>query len=410
MSILAKKHIILGVCGSIAAYKVAELARNLTLAGAAVDVVLTEAAERFVGVATFQALTGRHVLADMWALPEDGVVGHVSLGQHADLVVIAPATANTIAKLAAGTSDDLLTTTVLATSAPILVVPAMNSHMLANQATQENIATLRRRGMTVMESAYGRMAEPMVGQGRLPEVREIEGQIRVLLAQAGTLRGRNVVVTAGANYEPIDPVRFIGNRSSGRQGYALAAEARDRGAHVTLISGPAMVEPPTGVELVRVETAREMQAAVSAAIEAADLLLMCAAVADFRAAELSIQKIKKGDEEFLLRLARNPDILGSIAERHDLVKVGFAAETENLIEYAQSKLKRKGLDMIVANEATASIGSAESAVTIITTDSADTLPRQPKEQTAAAILDAVEQKFAVRLKIMKQEYRIQNTE
>lgn len=399
MSILAQKHIILGVCGSIAAYKVAELARNLSLHGALVDVVLTEAAERFVGAATFQALTGRPVLADMWALPEDGVVGHVSLGQHADLVVIAPATAHTIAKLAAGLSDDLLTTTVLATVAPVLVVPAMNPHMLANPATEDNIATLRRRGLHVMEPAFGRMAESMVGKGRLPEAREIESRIRSMLGRRfGTLGGRKVVVTAGANYEPIDPVRFIGNRSSGRQGYALAAEARDRGADVLLISGPATVEPPAGVELVRVETAREMQAAVHAAIDGADLLLMCAAVADFRAAEQSDQKIKKGEsEELVLRLARNPDILGSIAERHNLVKVGFAAETQNLLDYARDKLTRKGLDMIIANEAAASIGSSESAVTIITAHSATALPRQPKEQTAAAILDAVEQQFAGRL-------------
>src|SRR6185295_8279625 len=201
MSILAGKHIILGVSGGIAAYKVAELARHLTLDGAIVDVIMTEAAQRFVGEATFQALTGRPVLTDIWALPEDGVVGHVALGQHADIVVIAPATANTLARIAAGLSDDMLTTTVLATTAPILCVPAMNTHMYTNPATQANIATLRQRGITVLEPAFGRLAEPMVGQGRLPEIHEIEGQLRALLGRrSGQLRGRRVVITAGGTH------------------------------------------------------------------------------------------------------------------------------------------------------------------------------------------------------------------
>ncbi|MBC8159960.1 MAG: bifunctional phosphopantothenoylcysteine decarboxylase/phosphopantothenate--cysteine ligase CoaBC [Roseiflexaceae bacterium] len=398
MSIMRGKQIVLGVSGSIAAYKVAELARRLTLDGAAVDVVMTEAAKRFVGPATFQGLTGRPVLDDMWALPEDGVVGHVALGQRADLVVIAPASANTLARIAAGISDDLLTTTVLATPAPVLLAPAMNPHMLANPATQANLSTLRQRGMTVIEPAYGRMAEPMIGQGRLPDIAEIEGLIHGLLGQRyGSLRGLKVVVTAGANYEPIDPVRFIGNRSSGRQGYALAAEARDRGAKVVLVSGPAAIEPPAGVELVRVETAHEMEQAVHAALPGARLLLMCAAVADYRAADVAPRKLKKADDEFVLRLVRNPDILAGIAQRSDLIKVGFAAETDNLIEYAQAKLERKGLDMIVANEAVASIGSAESAATLISADRLIQLPQQPKQQTAAAILDAVETQFAARL-------------
>src|SRR6266545_4205451 len=232
MGILTGKQIVLGVCGSIAAYKVAELARNLTLAGALVDVILTDSARRFVGEATFQALTGRPVLGDMWALPEDGVVGHVALGQRADLVVIAPASANTLAQIAAGLSDNLLTTTVLATTAPVLCVPAMNSNMYANAATQANIATLRQRGLVVLEPEVGRLAEPMIGKGRMPEAATIEGQLRALLGRTGgPLRGRRVVVTAGGTHEPIDPVRFVGNRASGRMGFALASEARDRGAH-----------------------------------------------------------------------------------------------------------------------------------------------------------------------------------
>ena len=399
MSVVTNKHIILGVSGGIAVYKVVELARQLTLDGALVDVIMTELARRFVGEVTFQALTGRPVLTDMWALPEDGVVGHVSLGQHADVIVLAPATANTIARLAAGLSDDLLTTTVLATTAPVLCVPAMNTHMYENPATQENIATLRRRGMTVLEPASGRLAEPMVGKGRMPEVSAIDGELRALLGRtSGSLRGRRVVVTAGGTHEPIDPVRFIGNRSSGRMGYALAAEARDRGAHVTLISGPTLLPPPAAVELIRVETALALRDAIRAAIDGADLLLMNAAVADFRPAEIAEQKMKKGDdEELMLRLVRNPDIIAELADRRDLIKVGFAAETQNLLEYARSKLERKGLDMIVANEAVASIGQEQIEVTLLDAEHAQRLPRQAKESAAAAILDEVIWRWSERL-------------
>ncbi|HEU5100905.1 MAG TPA: bifunctional phosphopantothenoylcysteine decarboxylase/phosphopantothenate--cysteine ligase CoaBC [Roseiflexaceae bacterium] len=399
MSILTGKRIVLGVSGSIAAYKVAELARNLTLEGATVDVIMTEAAQRFIGAATFQALTGRQVLTNMWQLPEDGVIGHVSLGQRADLVVLAPATANTLARLAAGLSDDLLTTTVLATTAPVLCVPAMNTHMYANAATQENIATLRRRGMTVLEPDIGRLAEPMIGKGRLPEVTTIEAELRALLGRtSGLLRGRRVVISAGGTHEPIDPVRFVGNRASGRMGFALAAEARDRGATVTLIVGPTTLTPPAAVEVLRVETALELRDAVHASLDQADLLIMNAAVADFRPAELSSEKIKKGDdEELILRLIRNPDILAGLAARRDLIKVGFAAETKNLLDYAQSKLERKGLDMIVANEAVASIGSEDIQITLLDAAGAHALPRQPKQQAAAAVIDAILQRWPERL-------------
>jgi phosphopantothenoylcysteine decarboxylase/phosphopantothenate--cysteine ligase len=399
MSIVTGKRIVLGVSGSIAAYKVAELARNLTLEGALVDVILTEAARRFVGEATFQALTGRPVLTDMWALPEDGVVGHVSLGQRAAAIVIAPATADTIARIAAGMANDLLTTTVLAAAGPVLLAPAMNPAMYASPATQENIATLRRRGLTVLEPAHGRMAEPMVGKGRLPEVPVLEGELRALLGRtAGPMRGLRVVVTAGGTHEPIDPVRFIGNRSSGRMGYALAAEARDRGAHVTLISGPTSLPPPAAVALVRVETALEMQQAVERAIDAADLLIMNAAVADFRPAEMSSRKIKKGDDEQLqLRLVRNPDILAGIAARREPIKVGFAAETHDLLTYARDKLARKGLDMIVANEAVASIGAEELQATLLTDEAVERLPLMSKERAASAVLDAILQRWPERL-------------
>lgn len=395
MDLLSGKRIVLGVCGSIAAYKVAQLARDLTLAGAQVDVILTEAAERFVGAATFQALTGRPVLGDMWTLPEDGVVGHVSLGQHADLLAIVPATANTIARLAAGLSDDLLSTTALATPAPILVAPAMNPQMLAAPATQENIATLRRRGITVLEPAEGRMAEPMIGKGRLPEPAILEGEIRALLGRhTGPLRGRRVVVTAGGTQEPIDPVRYVGNRSSGQMGYAIAARARDLGAAVTLISGPTALTPPPAVRLIRVETALEMRDAVQEHSVGADLLVMNAAVADFRPAQTADEKIKKhGDAGLTLQLVPNPDIVGELGPRRDLFKVGFAAETNDLMANARGKLERKGLDMIVANDAVASIGQPEIALTVIDRDGVTPLPRRPKVEAADALLDEIVARF-----------------
>jgi phosphopantothenoylcysteine decarboxylase/phosphopantothenate--cysteine ligase len=398
MSTLIGKHIILGVCGSVAAYKAAELARNLTLAGARVDVVPTESALRFVGAATFQALTGRAVLEDMWALPEDGVVGHISLGARADLVIVAPATANTIARFAAGICDDLLTTLVLATPAPVLLAPAMNPRMYASPATQANVATLRARGMVVLEPEVGRMAEHEEGKGRLPPPATIEAEARFLLGRrGGPLRDKRVVVTAAGTHEPIDPVRFIGNRSSGRMGYAIAEAARDRGAQVTLISGPSALPPPAATELVRVETALEMRAAVQRACEGADLLIMAAAVADFRPAQASEQKIKKGEDEGItLSLVRNPDILGELAARRDLFKVGFAAETENLLANAADKLRRKGLDLLVANDAVASIGSDDSQITLLDeAGGVETLPRQPKERSAEAILDAVIQRMKI---------------
>lgn len=391
MDILNGKRIVLGVCGSIAAYKVAQLARDLTLAGAVVDVVLTEAAERFVGAATFQALTGRPVLGDMWSLPEDGVVGHVSLGLAADAVVVAPATANTIARIAAGLSDDLLTTTLLATSAPVLLAPAMNPQMLAAPATRANLATLQARGYTVLEPGEGRMAEHVSGKGRLPEPWTIEGELRALLGRTGgPLRGRRLVVSAGGTREPIDPVRYVGNRSSGQMGYAIAARARDLGADVTLVSGPVALAPPPAVTTVQIETALEMQAALEQACAGADILVMNAAVADFRPVSAARQKIKKqGDAGLTVEMVPNPDIIAGMATRHDLFKVGFAAETDDLLANARSKLERKGLDLIVANDAVSSIGQPTIALTLLDREGSTTLERLPKAEAAAALMDAV---------------------
>ncbi|MBX0330815.1 bifunctional phosphopantothenoylcysteine decarboxylase/phosphopantothenate--cysteine ligase CoaBC [Oscillochloris sp. ZM17-4] len=396
MDVLSGKKIVLGVCGSIAAYKASQLARDLTLAGAQVDVVMTEAAGRFVGAATFQALTGRPVLGDLWALPEDGVVGHIALGAKADLVAVAPATANTIARIAAGMSDDLLTTTILATRAPVLLAPAMNPLMYAAPATVANVATLRARGYTVLEPAVGRMAEHVEGRGRLPEPPELEGEIRALLGRAhGPLSGRHVVISAGGTQEPIDPVRYIGNRSSGQMGYAMAARARDLGARVTLVSGPTALAPPAAVATLRVETALQMQAALAEALGDADILIMNAAVADFRPAAAADEKIKKsGDAGLTLSLVPNPDIIAGLAGRREFFKVGFAAETNDLLANAQGKLERKGLDMIVANDAVSSIGQPEIALTLIDRGGVASLPRQPKAAAAAALLDEIVARFA----------------
>ncbi|WP_129631673.1 bifunctional phosphopantothenoylcysteine decarboxylase/phosphopantothenate--cysteine ligase CoaBC [Candidatus Oscillochloris fontis] len=396
MDVLNGKRIVLGVCGSIAAYKAAQLARDLTLAGALVDVIMTETATRFVGAATFQALTGRPVLVNMWALPEDGAVGHVTLGAQADLVVVAPATANRIAHIAAGLSDDLLTTTILATRAPVLIAPAMNPQMYAAPATVANVATLRARGYFVLEPAEGRMAEQVVGKGRLPEPPVLEAEIRAVLGrQHGPLAGCHVVISAGGTQEPIDPVRYIGNRSSGQMGYALAARARDLGARVTLVSGPTALTPPGAVEVVWVETALQMQAALREALAEADLLIMNAAVADFRPAQAAEEKVKKqGDAGLTLHLIPNPDIVAGLAERRDFFKVGFAAETNDLLANAQSKLERKGLDLIVANDAVASIGQPEIALTVLDRAGRLDLPRQPKATAAAALLDVIVERFA----------------
>lgn len=386
----------LGVCGSIAAYKVAELARNLTLSGAVVDVIMTEAAKRFIGPTTFQALTGRPVQDDMWELPEDGVVGHISLATQADLVVIAPATAHTIAMVAAGMCDTLLTTVVLATRAPVLCVPAMNPNMYTAAATQDNIATLRQRGMMVMEPEEGRMAEAVVGKGRLPEAPTIEGEIRSILGrESGALRRRHVVVTAGGTREPIDPVRFIGNSASGTMGYALASVARDLGANVTLITGMTALTPPVGIQVIQVESARDMATAVNQACEQADILLMNAAVADFRPADMAEHKIKKdGDQGMTITLVPNPDILAEMAHRQDVFKVGFAVETEDLLANAHAKLIRKGLHMIIANDAVNSIGQPDIQVTLLDRKgNAFPLPRQAKHRAAEVILHTIIEHF-----------------
>lgn len=398
MAILQGKRIVLGVSGSIACYQVIDLARQLTVAGAQVDVVMTEEATRFVAPLTFQSLTYRPVYSEMWSTLENAAV-HVKLGLEADLILIAPATAHTIASIAAGLADTLLLTTILATSAPVMVVPAMETHMWHNPATQDNVALLRRRGLHVLEPDQGLLASGITGSGRLPTNNRIEGELCALLGRTyGRMAGRKVVVTAGGTHEPIDPVRFIGNRSSGQMGYALATAARDEGADVMLISGPTALEPPAAVQIVRVETAAQMHDAVHAAVRDADLLLMNAAVADYRSAQAVDHKLKKQQQQLTITLEPTIDILQSLFDVDHLIKIGFAAETDDLLRYAADKLDRKHLDMIIANDALMSIGQSDIQVTLLTADANHTvLPRQPKDRSAEQVLKHVLQRWPDRI-------------
>ncbi|MCB9454065.1 MAG: bifunctional phosphopantothenoylcysteine decarboxylase/phosphopantothenate--cysteine ligase CoaBC [Anaerolineaceae bacterium] len=363
ITILHEKRVILGVTGSIAAYKAVDLASKLTQSGALVDVIMTESAQRFVTPLTFQAVTGRSVYTDLWqsgdsALPTH--IAHVGLGEGADVLVIAPATAHTLAKLAHGMADNLLSVTALAACCPLVIAPAMDGGMYTHPATQGNLEILQSRGAWLVEPDEGRFASGLVGKGRLPETPTLIGEIRRALGQNGVLAGRHVVITAGGTREALDPVRYLTNRSSGKQGYALAQAALDAGAEVTLISTAQGLAIPVGATLVPVDSAAALLEAVLAHCDTADALVMAAAVADFRPAAVATQKIKKQDDGggLTLELARTADILVAVKERRmqtgsPRVVVGFAAESENLLANAHAKLERKGLDMLVANDITA---------------------------------------------------------
>ncbi|HEY75202.1 MAG TPA: bifunctional phosphopantothenoylcysteine decarboxylase/phosphopantothenate--cysteine ligase CoaBC [Thermoflexia bacterium] len=401
MGVLQGRKILLGVTGGIAAYKICTLASHLTQAGAEVDVVMTEAATRFVAPLTFQALTGRPVYTDLWSTPGPGLpthIAHVGLAHSADLVVIAPATANTLAKLTHGLADNLLTTLALAATCPMLAVPAMDAGMWSNPATQANVETLRARGVHFAGPTRGRMASGLEGEGRMIEPEEILGHIRLILGRNGPLAGRRVVVTAGPTREFLDPVRFLSNPSSGCQGFALAQAALDRGARVTLIAGPTHLPTPVGVERVDVVSAQEMHDAVLEAVAEADVLLMAAAVADYRPEKTAPQKIKKGERDLTLHLTRTPDVLAAVAEQrtetgHPRVVVGFAAESQDLIENARAKMEAKGMDLIVANDVTApdaGFGVETNQVVILDPQGgAQELPLMSKSAVAEAVLDRV---------------------
>ncbi len=362
IALLDGKRIILGVCGSIACYKAVDLASKLTQAGAAVDVIMTEAAQRFVSPLTFQAVSGRPVYTDLWrSAADEGLpthIAHVGLAEGADLLLIAPATANTLGKLAHGLADDLLTATALAAKCPLAIAPAMDGAMYEHPALRANLEVLRARDVHLIEPEIGRFASGLSGLGRLPETPILLGQVRRILGKDGELAGRKLVVTAGGTREALDPVRFLSNRSSGKQGYAIAQAALDAGAEVVLISAAQRLVPPVGAKLVSVDSAAAMKEAVLEHLVDSTALVMAAAVADYKPAAVSERKIKKAADDLTLPLERTADILMTVKQRradtgYPMIVVGFAAESENLVENASDKLQRKGLDLLIANDITA---------------------------------------------------------
>ncbi len=407
MNPLAGKSILLGITGSIAAYKAADLASKLAQNGAKVNTILTEAATKFISPLTFQSVTGERAYTDTDLWGNEAHVLHVGLAHHADLMIIAPASATTMAKLAQGNADNLLTLTALAYGTgheqPLLIAPAMDAGMFGHAATQANVQTLIMRGATFIGPEEGHLASGLVAKGRMTEPITILGHIRHTLASDGPLLGKKVVVTAGGTQEDLDPVRYITNRSSGKQGYAVAQAALDAGAAVTLITTPTKITPPVGVELVPVRHAAEMLKAVRLAIQEAEVLIMAAAVADFRPAQVAAQKIKKGTEPLALSLERTVDILkevNAVRQTSGFPKfvVGFAAETQDLLKNAQNKLQAKGLDMIVANDVSApeaGFGVETNRVTILTATDQDDLHLQSKLEVAESIIHKVIRKMTI---------------
>ncbi|NTV88998.1 MAG: bifunctional phosphopantothenoylcysteine decarboxylase/phosphopantothenate--cysteine ligase CoaBC [Clostridiales bacterium] len=416
------RNVVLGVSGGIAVYKAVEVASRLKKLGVETDVIMTENAAKFVSPLTFRSITHRPVVTDMFEEPDQWDIKHISLAAKADLFVIAPATANIIGKLACGIADDMLSTTVMATTAPVLIVPAMNFNMYANPVVQQNIKKLKDLGYIFMEPDTGRMAEGSSGKGRLPEPSAIVEEICGLLqketgckkccdGEADTadfmqcgkqavnkadndLDGLRILVTAGPTREPIDPVRYISNRSSGKMGYSVAGEAAERGAKVILVSGPVSLECPPGVELVNVLTAQEMHDAVFSSYEDCDVIIMIAAVADYRCAEIADRKIKKKSDEMIIKLEKNPDILKELgAKKGDRLLVGSCAETNDVLENALGKIKSKNLDLIIANDVTMEGAGFEvdtNIINLIRKDGSMTeLPLMSKKAAANEILDEV---------------------
>jgi phosphopantothenoylcysteine decarboxylase/phosphopantothenate--cysteine ligase len=386
------------VTGCIAAYKSAEIVRALVREEVSVQAVMTEAATRFLGPLTLRTLTGRPVVDSLWDDPGTAPVHHVSLAEEADVMLIAPCTANVLAKLAHGRADDMLTTTALATEATLVIAPAMNTHMWRDDTTVANVETLRSRGAVIIEPGTGELACGDVGEGRLADVASIVDAVRVELARASDLNGVDLLVTAGPTYEPLDPVRFIGNRSSGLTGYLIAEEAARRGARVTLVSGPVGLPDPFGVHVVHVETAEEMLVAVAAAFDDCDVFIATAAVADYRPAEAARDKIKKDAETASLELIRNPDILARLAaDKGRRFVVGFAAETTEVLDHAQGKLSRKNLDLVVANDVSTpglGFGSPDNKVWFVTHDDVRELPVMSKRALARELLDEMVRRLA----------------
>jgi phosphopantothenoylcysteine decarboxylase/phosphopantothenate--cysteine ligase len=388
---LRNRHIALGITGSIAAYKAADLASKITQAGAQVDVLMTEGATRFITPLTLRSLTGRPVFLDMYDPNTELAEEHVAIARRADAVIVAPASATTIARLAQGLAGDVVSLTVLATSAPVLIAPAMDHQMFEHAATQANLRALRERGYEIVGPAEGRLASGHTGKGRLVETDVLLGALRYVLGRDGDLAGRRVVVSAGGTREPLDPVRFISNYSSGKMGYALAEAARDRGADVTLVSTVGSLPLPYGVGIVTVETVAQMRDAVLAATKHADALIMAAAVSDYRPVERAGHKMKKGPDRKSIELERNADFLLEVPD--SVLKVGFAAETDDLVDNAQAKLVDKRLDLIAANDVTApGAGFAvdTNVVTILDRSGGrEELPLMSKYDVAQRLLDRV---------------------
>lgn len=405
---LKDKNIILGVTGGIAAYKCVDLVSRLRKHGANVHVILTKGAQNFVAEAAMREMSGNPVVTSMWQEIQQYDVEHIALANLADVVLVAPATANVIAKTACGMADDMLTTTLLATKAPVFFAPAMNTNMYENPITQQNMCALKQMGFHIIEPADGHLACGTSGVGRMPEPQELVDVLADFLAgkdeaagiedalPAGLdLRGLNILVTAAGTREPIDPVRYIGNRSSGKMGYAIAEAARDLGADVTLVSGPSALVPLAGVNFFKVESAREMRQLVLENFPASQIVIKAAAVADYRVKNVSDHKIKKNDEELTLVLEKNPDILKELGQKKQpgQVLVGFAAETRNLIQYAKSKLEKKNLDMIVANDVSkpqAGFNVDTNLIKLLQRDgSIEELPLMSKKKLAYIILSRV---------------------
>lgn len=405
---LKDKNIILGVTGGIAAYKCVDLVSRLRKQGANVHVILTKGAQNFVAEAAMREMSGNPVVTSMWQDIQQYDVEHIALANLADVVLVAPATANVIAKAACGMADDMLTTALLATKAPVFFAPAMNTNMYENPITQQNMRVLRQRGFHIIEPAAGHLACGTSGVGRMPEPQELVDVLADFLTgkdeaagiedalPAGLdLRGLNILVTAAGTREPIDPVRYIGNRSSGKMGYAIAEAARDLGADVTLVSGPSALVPLAGVNFFKVESAREMRQLVLENFPASQIVIKAAAVADYRVKNVSDHKIKKNDEELTLVLEKNPDILKELGQKKQpgQILVGFAAETRNLIQYAKSKLEKKNLDMIVANDVSkpqAGFNVDTNLIKLLQRDgSIEELPLMSKKKLAYIILSRV---------------------
>ena len=388
------KNIVMGVCGGIAAYKAVDIVSRLRKAGCNIHVIMTKAATEFVTPLTFREISGNPVITDMWEEPKTWNVQHIALANWADVFLVAPATANVIGKIANGIADDMLTTTIMATRAPVILAPAMNTNMYLNPVTQQNLTKLAGLGYHIIEPATGLLACGVEGPGRLPEPLVIVDKVITLFQNCQDLQGKRILITAAGTREAIDPVRYIGNRSSGKMGYALAEAAAKRGAQVILISGPSSLPTPSGVTIKRVETAAQMQAAVLAEFDTVDVVIKAAAVADYRPDQVAEQKIKKTGDTLTINLIKNPDILLNLGQRKkQQILIGFAAETEELITHAREKLTKKNLDMIVANDVTlpgAGFNIDTNIVKIIDKNgNVEELPELSKQQVAEIIIDKI---------------------